>query len=456
MLRSKFETKSLLKIKCHPKKWHFIILHLIFLLVAFISWNYFGLLYVINILLLFRFIENSSNTSLIFYLLNSFLYNILFSFGAIGWLFFLEFGKVALLGISIVYLTPFLIVYYIKSHKVEYFILIWILCELLINNFSFPTPLLTIGNALANQIHIIQWYSYTSIIGGSIWMFLMGYFLNFSKKGNIKNILMFFIILVLPILFSLEIYYFSTSSPIKNNENYKITVFNPSFYQDSSNQNNLATYLNQKKDQFLNSELLIIPESSFQFNSINYKKNITYYKLKNITKKVNINIIAGTNLRIVDNTFINGALFINKNISYFKSKQKLIPYSENTPFFIRFLKGKDGVNIKNTSIENTIENLGFSTYICYDAFFPFYILNNSKNSNIIIVISSELFLKKSFYGKLQYKNIMKIRSIENRKPLLLCTENDDSLIIDEKGNIIEKSNGNEFHTFEVSSKYFNF
>ncbi len=52
----------------------------------------------------------------------------------------------------------------------------WIACEFLYHQGSFSYPWLTLGNAFSNNIPLIQWYEYTGIFGGSLWVLLCNIF----------------------------------------------------------------------------------------------------------------------------------------------------------------------------------------------------------------------------------------------------------------------------------------
>ena len=49
----------------------------------------------------------------------------------------------------------------------------WIAFEYLHHQWELAWPWLTLGNSLADQIAMIQWYSWTGVFGGSLWIFLM-------------------------------------------------------------------------------------------------------------------------------------------------------------------------------------------------------------------------------------------------------------------------------------------
>ncbi len=431
--------------KNHLNKWFFFIKYPLFLFISFLSWNFFGLLFVLNIYILFNFLEKSNRkpTHFISYFLESYFFMLLWHLGATGWLITIDSGVFAILANSIIFSVPFAIVFISKKiPKQILLIFIWVLFEILINSFSFSTPLLTIGNALSNQIYIIQWYKYTSVIGGSVWLLLITYFI-FNRKKSITLIL-----LVLPSFISIVIFYKSKNNNLQLKKQLTATIFNPQYHKANSS-SDLSLYV-QNKLQY-KTDLLIMPESIIQFNSINYTNTLTYKIFQKIILKNNLqNIFFGVDIKYKKNKRLNAALFLSKNHSLLKVKKKLVPYSEYLPKIFSFLNSKPSYifNVKDDS-NKIILNYHITPVICYEAFFPFYISKNSTNSKLILLIASERFLNGSYYGKKQYNNILKIRAIENNLPIIKCSSYGNSMLINEKGIIVDASDNKEFYNFKI-------
>jgi apolipoprotein N-acyltransferase len=91
----------------------------------------------------------------------------------------------------------------------------WITFEFLQFNWTLQWPWLTLGNGLANLVKIIQWYEFTGVLGGSIWIlssniliFLV--FKNHSEKLHHKFVVgacSLLIIIGLPLILSCQLYY---------------------------------------------------------------------------------------------------------------------------------------------------------------------------------------------------------------------------------------------------------
>ena len=72
--------------------------------------------------------------------------------------------------------------------QIGYFslILFWITWEYFYHNSEISWPWLSLGNGFAYNIRLIQWYEYTGILGGSLWVLLTNILLFNLIKGYIR------------------------------------------------------------------------------------------------------------------------------------------------------------------------------------------------------------------------------------------------------------------------------
>jgi apolipoprotein N-acyltransferase len=93
------------------------------------------------------------------------------------------------------------------------FIIFWLAFEYLNHNWDLAYPWLTLGNGLAGNHRFIQWYEYTGVLGGSLWILSVNVLLynylsdrefqyKFKSKRGIAIILLVFV----PALISLFMY----------------------------------------------------------------------------------------------------------------------------------------------------------------------------------------------------------------------------------------------------------
>lgn len=433
------------KNKSHFFKW------LLFLIISFFSWNYFGIIFVINVIILLKFIEKTKKLPFYKYISSSLIYTFLWHLGAIGWLIGSDKGFYGLILSAFVYVIPFIIYYLISIYyfKIYVFIIVFLLFEILLNTLSSSNPMLTIGNVLGNQIYLSQWYSYTTVLGGSIWLMFLSYSIHQFYTYKKRNVFLILILAFIPVITSTYLYYSKDNLSFNGKINYAdIIIFNPEHYNGKKDNANISLHLYNKLKN-TNASFLILPEGLLKFDSSNFKNTFTFKILKKIIKESSIeNIFFGAEILVNKNEKLNIAILLNENEVLVKVKEKLVPFTEYIPKRLRpFYKKKTFVTNYQDETEEIISKYFFQPLICYDGFYPFF---SSTKANLIILISSEWFMKDSFYGKRQYLNFMRLRSIENRKPLIKSSSYGYSCIISKKGEILEFAENKELYKFKNS------
>ena len=70
------------------------------------------------------------------------------------------------------------------STRLSFFLLItvWISMEYIHLNWQLSWPWLILGNVFSNDVFLVQWYEYTGILGGSLWILLANIYLYKSRK----------------------------------------------------------------------------------------------------------------------------------------------------------------------------------------------------------------------------------------------------------------------------------
>ena len=155
--------------------------------------------------------------------------------------------------------------------SVIYWLSAWIVFEKFHLNWEFSWPWLNLGNVFSEKILWIQWYEYTGVFGGTLWVLIVNYFFfslfEFWKKNNRINpkILSFSVLsLSIPIIISMLLYnnqkdniYFVKASILQPNidpyvEKYGKT--NISIFED------FKELVNSNIDPF---DIIIAPETYF-------------------------------------------------------------------------------------------------------------------------------------------------------------------------------------------------
>ena len=182
-----------------------------------------------------------------------------------------------------------------KSNNTVFILpILWLGFEYLHLNWDLSWPWLTLGNVFATQTDWVQWYSYTGILGGTLWVLLVNLsVLNIFKKMHLngfrlKSVLSTCILLLFPLLisyytFSQYVHSLDTNYDAKDSLNVLVVQPNIDPYKDkfSSSQidqtnnmlNLISPYVTEKIDFIILPETFLIQpiwEHQF-FNNLDIK-----------------------------------------------------------------------------------------------------------------------------------------------------------------------------------------
>jgi apolipoprotein N-acyltransferase len=423
-------------------------------LLVFISWNYFGIGIFIYVCFLIDSINKTVNLGFKDYFFNILTFILIYHFGILFWMFNIKFGIIGFI-ISLIYYTiPFCIFFIFNKYfkkKLFIFIPIYLLFELFLDSVSFSFPWIIIGNSLSNSAFAPQIYEYIGSLGGSFLILTTAYFI-----VKINNIWYKLLIILFITIFLYSYGYYSTNSNTEDesDEKYKYLFFDPDNYENKNKyfDNNDIIYYLKKKTQHNKYEKIFIPEltlKSISFN--NFEKSLLSDYIKDICNNCDSKLYFGSSGVIQKGLLSNIFVYSDGINTKFKVKEKLVPYSEYTPKFLR--------NILNRNISfDYIENESFKKQnnnelylICYEVVFSNYISKNIDKSNRIILLTSEKFFNNSYFGMKQYNDLIRLRAIENRKPIIKSSNAGTSFFVDKFGFIIKSCKG-ELCSFSISKK----
>ena len=164
-----------------------------------------------------------------------------------------------------------------------FLITIWICYEKLHLVWDFSWPWLIFGNVFSESTWIIQWYEYTGIFGGTLWVLVTNILLfkiysNYLKGVQSKRLIYTLIsILIIPSIISFGIYKtFEEDGEIKN-----ISIVQPNVdpYSEKysiTNNDNLNYLKNIIEENKIENSLILFPETFFsegvQINSYYYNE----------------------------------------------------------------------------------------------------------------------------------------------------------------------------------------
>jgi apolipoprotein N-acyltransferase len=358
----------------------------------------------------------------------------------------------------------------------------WLSFEFLHYQCDLSWPWLTLGNGFANDVQLIQWYEYTGVFGGSLWVLVVNifswsvlrrYIYAQQKPTTLQSILIVFTIII-PVVCSLISY----NSYREEIDRVNIVVAQPNIdpYSDKfsglSQTEQLSRLLSvcdllgdSSIDFFIGPETALTgvwetdsrgdsliqrirtfqnkyPKAAFVVGSITFRE---YPSDKGIKQFSRYN---------ADSSFIygafNSALFIDvdKPVEFYH-KSNLVSGVEKMPFkkyfhfidkFIIDLGGTTGT--LGTQSEPSVfakDQSVVGVPICYESVYGEYLTGFvKKGANLIFVITNDGWWKDT-PGYKQHLSFSRLRAIELRRGIARSGNTGISCLINQRGDILQKT-----------------
>ncbi len=373
------------------------------------------------------------------------------------------------------------------------FICYWMTFEIGHLTWDLSWPWLTLGNSFANLPALVQWYEFTGVFGGSLWILLVnimlanGLFLYFKNNKIDSPLRVLFIksllCIILPLCLSLGLYFMHDIQTTKQAEVVSVQPNYEPHYQK------FVVPQRQQYDKFIQlsdgqltdkTAYLLFPETSFRrIEADKLQQSEPIVKLREyISGFKNLNVVFGLSAyleyeegdNIPDHLFTycnddksfcqyidyhNAAVQINNdnlNIPYYK-KSKLVPGAESMPFIggidifknlILDLGGAPGLSLgtqKDRAVFSSKQG-DIAPMICYESIFGDYVTGYTKNgAEAFFVITNDGWWDKTA-GHLQHMYLSSLRAIENRRFVVRSANSGVSCFIDSRGDIYQQSEYN--------------
>ncbi len=383
----------------------------------------------------------------------------------------------------------------------------WITFEYIHHNWDGTWPWLSLGNGFAAYHKWIQWYEYTGMFGGTLWILLVNvlfflairnYLGNLPVRRAIVPAVTALLLILLPITISYRIYkqYVEQPWPVD------VIAVQPDFdpYTEQFNQGqgesverNLRL-ASEKMDSSV--DFIACPESTIQERlwEAHLDESISLHLLEQYTQEhPNTGIVIGAStykeympgekLSVTARKFSNDdgyydayntAFFVeNGELEGVHHKSKLTPGVEKMPF-ARLMKPLEGfaINLGGTvgslgsDPERTVftresDGLKIAPVICYESVYGEYVTEYiNKGANLIFVITNDGWWGNT-PGHRQHLTFSKLRAIETRRSVARSANTGISCFIDQCGDISQatdywvpavirqKINANDAITFYV-------
>ncbi|MEO1052971.1 MAG: apolipoprotein N-acyltransferase [Bacteroidota bacterium] len=369
----------------------------------------------------------------------------------------------------------------------------WLSIEYLHHNWQLAFPYLTLGNGLSKYPILIQFYEYTGVLGGSLWVLVVniaifqllrkllnGGYVVYGPKALIGPMAIVFV----PLLLSGIIYY----SYDEKGRDVEVLVVHPNTdcryekYEVSSDQL-IDKYLGLTFNKLSqNTDYILWPETAVTDAGWieDMSSNPLFTKLLDTLKDYpKAKLVTGAVLyeRSIDNGMAENAhdirfadhldmWYYTYNASFqlnpaqntldFRTKDKLVPMEETIPYAREFslissiVPSLGGYLFASrpeySKVFNSGDGKGVASMICYESLFGSFIAKHvNKGANLIFISLNEGWYK-HLTGASQFLHYASVRAIENRRSVARSSNDGISAFINQKGEIL-----NRFGSFKPAS-----
>ncbi len=329
-------------------------------------------------------------------------------------------------------------------------VLYWLALEHFHLHSQLSWPWLNLGNAFANQPDLAQWYEYTGIEGGSLWIWLVNFSLiglirtfYYKKTGLIARTIFLVFLIAIPVWQSYRL----IPKESNNKKTLKVAVLQPNIDPFTAKFNNSQEkqlkQLLQLADSITDNSTTYIlgPETAIHdtvwLDSLN--SNVHIQQLQNFMQKnPNATLITGIETMQVilsDETkaeirLYNSAIQADTSLSipvYHKSK--LVAGVESIPYprifgFLSDLQlelggtqGLRGRQEERTTFQHNHKPVRIAPVICFESIYGEHVNEFVvKGANIIFIMTNDGWLK-SKIGYRQHFSFAQLRAIETRRAI---------------------------------------
>lgn len=369
---------------------------------------------------------------------------------------------------------------YGKNMRFVFFAAAWLSVEFLNQNWLLGAPYFTLGNGFGMYPRLIQHYEFIGVEGGTVWLLLCNFFLYQTiisfrqQKALVKNAILFAVVTLVPILFSVLLYSDGSGGDKKlvsvlhtfmdpNKAEYTQA---PELMTDSLFRMSLPAFEKQ-------THLMVWPEVAI--NNLGWLMDISQERAfsaiyKRLEKYPNTTVCTGGYGFSLDKAgkenpyasydSINKYYYVTHNIalsvtygerSPIRSKENFVPFQERIPMleefpFMASFADIVGSNAKITyfpkgvEVHKTKTGITYTPVLCYESVFPLNMSNKAREVDLISISANENW-NKDLSGSVQYLYNNVGMAIQSRIPLAKSSNSGISCIIDKYGNVLEQRKG---------------
>ena len=363
-----------------------------------------------------------------------------------------------------------------------FLVILWVGFEHLHYHWELSWPWLTLGNVFSTSPELVQWYEYTGVMGGTMWILVVNYLLfslvlNWLKAGKIyfKNqlnlILLVSSLLVLPIVISLII---NTQYNEKVNSAEIVVVqpnidpYNEKFVSNPESQINRMLDI-AKKNKTPKTQFILFPETaisaSFEEKRIDNIASIQLIR-EFLKKNSAIHVYTGASTysffdeknsiasRQIPETneyieFYNSSIGLDTSNAQIIHKSKLVLGVEKIPFS-EWLPFLEKLSIENGGTSGTLgqekearvisaNTMKYAPIVCYESIYGEFIGNQvKKGAELLFIVTNDGWWKDT-PGYKQHNSFASLRAIETRRSVARSANTGISSFINQKGEVIQQT-----------------
>lgn len=355
----------------------------------------------------------------------------------------------------------------------------WLGFEYLHMQWQLSWPWLTLGNVFSTATSWIQWYEYTGVLGGSLWVILINIIIfeiinsHLEKKNLILNYIVLAVLLLVP--FSISYYLYSHNED--TGKAIEVVVVQPNIdpYYDKfgnlTSEEQVQIMLNQAEAKITpQTKYVVFPETAIPNGIWEHElmDDPSVIAMADFVKKhPDITIITGLSTfkfylkgeelsetaRKISGGYYdayNTAMMLDADlVPQLYRKSKLVPGVEKMPYPIIFgflesfaidlggIAGSLGSE-KNPKPFKAKEN-NITTAICYESVYGDFLSNFIRQgSDLLFVITNDGWWGNT-PGYRQHLHLARLRAIEFRRNIARSANTGISAFINQRGDIIQQT-----------------
>ena len=369
-------------------------------------------------------------------------------------------------------------------------ILFWIAFEHLHMDWDLSWPWLTIGNSLAGMPLLAQWYEYTGVLGGSVWIIAVNVMalhvlfsvLAVSQRPKLRQrIITLLATLLIPIAYSISLYlrYQERMNPVDvvvvqpnidpYNEKFSGLTERQQLERILSLSDSVIQFDTTSKPDFIVAPETALPSGMWEEELADHPQTNRIWKYLSDKKSTSFVIGAATNALYPDSSrrtltarkFLDADLYYdsyNTALNYGcdstiqkHHKSKLVPGVEKMPFPAVFkhleglaidLGGMTGsLGVQDfPSVFTSCDSLRIAPVICYESIYgDFLSYSIRQGAGLIFIITNDGWWDDT-PGYRQHQAYARLRAIEFRRSIARSANTGISCFINQRGEVQQATN----------------